>query len=253
MAIPLDLRNKEEVIDEFGISLKYSILLVVAGLVILTAILLIRAFKAVAFANLSEQLGSLGPLILNGAFVLIVLIGLYLIILGIYFHFAYHYYLTTERVIESSGMFSQRTVSADYKTVSDLIIRQDAIGHLILETGTLGVNTFGGIEEEVELLNIDNPTARREQLRGLSEAVQEGMVANRTLLQRLKQQTGMLASNNMAAPEVDQFTAPEKKIVDMLEGVTHPESPAIKPATPQVDESAEESDRLRAAQQKLDK
>lgn len=246
MSSPSTLRPKEQVIEEFGVSIKYTLLLVGIGAIVMGIVLFIRFFRVDAFMSAAASLGLLGPFILDAAAVIVGLMGVYLIGLGLFFRVAYHYYLTTERVIASAGFFSQRTVSAEYETVSDLIIRQDAIGHLLLGTGTLGVNTFGGQPEEVELANIDDPTARREQLRGLAEVVQEGRKVTPHLFRDLKRQRGMLASNDdpdvqAVVPSIDPTTPtpmpPMDDDADIIEDLKG--------------DGVDDSDRLRAAQKKL--
>jgi hypothetical protein len=254
----LDLRHNEEVIDEFGVSIKYTILLGLIGIFILGGAILFRMLGSQTFNNLAEMLGIFGPLVLYAVLVIIICFGVYLVLLGLFFHFAYRYYLTTERVIESVGLFPQRAVSAEYRAISDMIVRQDFINHMILNTGTLGVNTFGGQPEEVELRNIDNPVARREQLRGLSEAAHEGQAVTKDMLRDLKRQTGMLkhdgvkqnnwfGSNSHQSPESEdvvysqtspQDTNKQTKIDSVVEDIN--------------EDVIEESDKLRDAQKKLD-
>jgi hypothetical protein len=247
------LRPKEQVIEEFGVSIKYTILLGIVGGFILGLALIFRFIRVDVYASAAQALGLLGPLLLDAATAAVCLIGLYLIVVGLFFRVSYHYYLTTERVISSIGFFTQRIVSAEYKTVSDLIIRQDAISHFLLGTGTLGVNTFGGQPEEVELANIDNPTARREELRGLAEAVQEGRAVTSNLLRDLKSQRGMLASSDSKDTEEPE-TNQQKSEAPILP--IDPQS-TIRPLKnkPLIEDLEgdiiEESDRLRAAQKKL--
>ncbi len=202
---PGSLRPQEEVIDEFGVSVKYTILLGIIGSLIIGAGLVIRVAWSEQLELIATQLGVFGPLVVTVAVGAIVLTGAYLIALGLFFRVAYRYYFTTERVIESVGFLSQHTVSAEYKHLTDLIVRQDPISHLVLNTGTLAINTAGGPQEEIVLTNIDNPTARREQLRGLAAAAQNGKQVTRALLKQLKRQTGMA---DTAAPDVTLTPAP---------------------------------------------
>jgi hypothetical protein len=248
------LRPKEQVIEEFGVSIKYTILLGIVGGIILSLVLFFRFVRGVDFIAATQMLGILGPFALNATTIVVGLIGLYLIVFGLFLRISYHYYLTTERVISSIGFFSQRIVSAEYKTVSDLIIRQDAISHFLLGTGTLGVNTFGGQPEEVELANIDNPTSYREHLRGLAEAVQEGRTVTSGLLRDLKSQRGMLASNDMK--EGEQLEARKNSIeAPGLPVSINNNKPPLLRNEPLVEDLEgdiiQESDRLRAAQKKL--
>jgi uncharacterized membrane protein YdbT with pleckstrin-like domain len=239
----LDLRHNEQVIDEFGVSIKYTVLLGLIGIMIISGTMLFRTLGSHTFNNIADGLGIYGPLVLNAILIGFLVLGIYLISLGLFFHFAYRYYLTTERAIEAVGLLSRRAVSAEYRAISDLVVRQDAINHLILNTGTLGVDTFGGMPEEVELRNIDNPIARREQLRGLSEAAHDGQAVTPDMLNELKRQTGMLRDKNV----FDQKNKPDAK-------PTVPPSESSTIITSQLDpngENVEESDRLREAQKNL--
>lgn len=247
------LRPREKVIEEFGVSIKYTVLLGIVGGTILAMAFIFRFISVDLYLSASQALGILGPLVISTTTIVVGLIGLYLIIFGLFLRVSYHYYLTTERVISSIGFFTQRIVSAEYKTVSDLIIRQDAISHFILGTGTLGVNTFGGQPEEVELANIDNPTARREELRGLAEAVQEGRIVTQNLLRDLKGQKGMLASND--SPDIESITSnkePTETPILPLKSEDNLRPLKNKPLIEDLEgDIIEESDRLRAAQKKL--
>lgn len=246
------LRPQEEIIDEFGVSIKYTILLAVIGSLIIVAGLVLRFGWGDRLALIAEQLGLFGPLITNAVLVIIFLTGGYLIALGLFFRSAYHYYFTTERVIESVGVFSQQTISAEYKHLTDLIVRQDPISHLILNTGTLAINTAGGPKEEIVLTNIDNPTARREQLRGLAAAAQGGKQVTKALLKQLKRQTGM-AEPVTPADTLTLAPLPEEALTDMRP--TPPSTPGAKPVTAIEDlhgDGIDTSDVLRDKQRRLD-
>ncbi len=250
MSAPADLRVKEVVIEEFGLSPKYSILLAIVGGLLVAAAVFFRVIRPGFFDAVGTQLGDAGPYLVGALTIAVLLVAAYLFGLAVFFRFAYRYYLTTERVISEIGFFSKRIVSAEYKTISDLIVRQDVIGQFLLDTGTLGVNTFGGQPEEVELANIDDPVARREQLRGLAEAVQHGHEVTPNLLQRLKSEKGMLASNEPAADGTEpQATAqPAPVTPDPVERELLSEA---NTADEVQGDDIEESDRLRAAQRRL--
>jgi len=248
---PASLRPQEEVIDQFGISIKYTILLASIGVIIVTATLLVRFMLSDQLNSFSSQLGLLGPLVVNGFVLLLSLVGLYLIGLGLFFRAAYHYYFTTERVIESVGYFSQVTVSAEYKHLTDLIVRQDPISHMILNTGTLAVNTAGGPKEEIVLINIDSPTARREQLRGLAATALSGRKVTRELLRTLKKQTGMTVDNNepeQSVGDIKPAALPEEL---PIESPNRPVQPTSRVIIDRDGDGIDEADRLRDAQEHL--
>ena len=87
---PASLRPQEEVIDQFGVSIKYTILLVLIGAFVLGFDLYLRFGQTEALQRTAVQLGLFGPLITNGALLLILFAGLYLIGLGLFFRVAYH-------------------------------------------------------------------------------------------------------------------------------------------------------------------
>jgi hypothetical protein len=255
MHIPASLRPQEEVIEEFGVSVKYTILLVIIGVIIVGFDLFVRFALVEMLSRIVVQLGIFGSLFTNGVMIVVALVGLYLIGLGLFFRVAYRYFFTNERVIESVGFFSQQTVSAEYKHMTDLIVRQDPISHLILNTGTLAINTAGGPKEEIVLTNIDNPTARREQVRGLAAATLNGKKITRELLRQLKRQTGMLSEDPQPQAVENNGITPAVLPEDVL-SVAIPESLKL---TINTDEGIEDlrgdgiddSDRLRAKQKKL--
>lgn len=250
---PASLRPQEEVIDQFGISTKYTILLVLIGVVILVVTLLTRLIWGDQLDSLANQLGLLGPLVINGLVLIIAIVGLYLIGLGLFFRAAYHYYFTTERVIESVGYLSQVTVSAEYKHLTDLIVRQDPISHLILNTGTLAVNTAGGPKEEIVLINIDSPTARREQLRGLAAAALGGRKVTKELLKTLKRQTGMPIDDSRSNDDKNGSIAPAALPEELpIEPSLRPVQSTSRAIVDRDGDGIDEADRLRDAQQHLE-
>ncbi|MBI4022556.1 PH domain-containing protein [Candidatus Berkelbacteria bacterium] len=265
---PDHLRTNETVIEAFGISRKYTVLLILIGVLFLTlavvgvgqrgAVLALLAAFGVALASL---LATVVPLVLG-------LLGLYLVLLGIYFQLAYHYYFTDQRVMQAIGLFSMSSVSSEYKMITDLTVRQDVINRLILNTGTLGVNTAGGPTEEIQLTNIDDPSARRAQLRQLASAAQNGYAIDDRYLAKLKVETGMarneaeaLATLHRSVGESpsehqDHSSPPPESPVGPTSPRPAPPSPVVPVSTADEVEDLhgdgiDESDRIRAAQKKL--
>ncbi len=243
MSTPASLRPTEEVIEEFGLSPKFSYLLGAAGAVVFAVVLWFRVIHPGPASALAAALGPAGPMLLTAATLLVLLTGLYLVGLAVFFRFAYRYYLTTERVIQSDGVFSQHIVSAEYKAISDITVRQDAISHLFLGTGTLAINTVGGVPEDVVLMNIDNPVARREQLRGLAAAAHGGRRVTRSLLNELERQTGMEPAGTALSPVAGQPLPPVPP--------TPPAASVDEDIDDLHDDGIDDSDRLRAAQRQL--
>lgn len=261
MAQPPSLRIQEQVIEEFGVSRKYTILLIIFGLALMVLGVVSAFIDDPLVDAVSVSAGPLGPLIfwvVEGVFVVA---GLSLVIRAIYLVLAYHYFLTNERIIQSLGFLAQNSVSADYRAITDLTVRQDFINRLILNTGTLTANTPGGPGEEVVLLNIDNPQARREQLRQLADAAMHGARIDRHYLAQLKTETGMAEDVASAEHELERDegiavpgvvsprvgSAPDEPSIPNAPAVSSAENPEDFNQDGRIDES----ERLRAAQKKV--
>lgn len=268
---PDHLRADEDVIEEFSVSAKYTILLVIIGVL---ALLLAGAAMIYAVPLIRAIGGApLGPLVVILLQVALIIGGLYAIGLGIYLQIGYDFFLSNQRVIESVGFLSRRELSTEYRQINDLIVRQDFINKLILNTGTLAITTPGTAGEEFKLLNIDNPIGRRDLLRRLIRAGLDGHKIDRYTVAHAKVAVGMAASEEEALKSLNSISpnaSEELKAVAEHEEQFHTETetPSSVPATPPsgstsdvpVVEEIEDlhgdgidaSDRLRAAQKQLD-
>ncbi len=287
MQQPDTLRADEDVIEEFSVSRKYTIVLAVIG----TAIIL---FGIVAILNRESLLdavvggmGTLGPLLVLLVGLAAIGLGLYLIVLGIYFQIGHDFFLTSQRVVESVGFLSRRELSTEYRQINDLIVRQDFINKLILGTGTLAITTPGTAGEEFKLLNIDNPVGRRDLLRQLIRADLNGQESDRYVVAHAEVEGGLASSGEEALQSLNGVSADsqeEAKAVVQHEQKFHhgepiqrsevapqqpptlpplevpakPERPPSPPAAEVTDEvedlhgdGIDASDRLRAAQRRL--
>ncbi|MGI6103283.1 MAG: PH domain-containing protein [Patescibacteria group bacterium] len=272
MTQPPALRISEQVIEAFGVSAKYTIILIALGSLVLAGAVALTVLDDPILDAIVVGAGPLGPLVFLVIEVALGCLGVYLILRGIYLRLAYHFFLTNERVIEVIGFLAQRSVTAEYKMITDIIVRQDAISRLALNTGTLAINTPGGPGEEFVLMNIDNPTARREQLRRLSEAVQEGRAIDSRFLAALKYETGMARTTEEALEDIERSvghgvgasTRAKESDDTALPQVSTSVSASASAASqaPRVQEGdvvdlhgdgIDESDRLRAAQKRIEK
>ncbi len=184
MSVP-SIRPTEDIVEEFGVSKRYLVVLLVLGGVIIIATIILWLLFREPLAEFANSLGVLGPLIVGSILLFPVLLALYIFVRAAIIKYSYEYYLTNQRVIERVGIFSQRTVSADYKNITDLVVSQDLIGRVLLGTGTLSVNTAGGPKEEVILVHVEDPNARREQLRELARAAHDGKKITAQLVRSL--------------------------------------------------------------------
>ncbi|MBI2589989.1 PH domain-containing protein [Candidatus Berkelbacteria bacterium] len=226
MHLPETLRIEEEVVESFGVSKKYTILIILIGFAIIVLSLVIGTVLEESIATAVQTFGPLAPLIATLLFLVPIVLGLYLIALGLYFQLAYQYFLTTERVIQSIGLFAKDTTSAEYKGITDITLRQDLFNRLI-GTGTLLINTAGGPMVEIKLVNIDRPSERKELLRQLAQASHRGKKITRDLYRKFKHATAMATREEMIAS---------------------PEHPSIEDLH---SDGIDESDRLRAAQKRI--
>lgn len=268
------VRPSEQIIEKFGVSGRYTFLLVGLGIAFLVTTTVLAVIFSSQILSFSENLGLLGRPITIFFALIPVTLGLYLIGRGFYVRLAYEYYLTNQRVMERVGFLAQRTVAADYKTVTDLVVRQDIIGRFLLNTGTLAINTAGGPKEEVILVHIDAPNERREQLRELARAAYNGKKITSALVHALSPDANPSSDTNVPVAELGLDPEPntkngqvdlESKVpVAMLNLENHQSSiskqqevvPNQVGVVDQIEDlhgdGIDESDKVRYAQKKLD-
>lgn len=266
---PDRLRVDEEVIEEFSVSKKYTIVLLVIGALFGLLGIIALFNQSLVLGGIAAGTGVLGPILVLFVGLAALGLGLYLIVLGIYFQVGHDFYLTNQRVVESVGFFSRRELSTEYRQINDLIVRQDFINKLILNTGTLAITTPGTSGEEFRLINIDNPVGRRDILRQLIRTDLNGQTIDRHTVAHAKVAVGMAKSEEEALLELDRsvgnlsanLATEAQEIVKEHEQTLHqPPSPAPTPtpSTPETEvedlhgDGIDASDRLRAAQKRLD-
>lgn len=212
----LPLRATEEVIEEFGVSDKYTYLLLSVGIVLLLAAGVAFA-NQVAIARLFGGAGALAPLFGSAIWVALGGLGLYVVGVAVYLQLAYKYFLTNQRVIETVGFLAQRTSSSEYGQINDIVVRQDLINRLVLDTGTIGISTPGTAVEEYQLINVDHPVARRELIRSLIRATIQGRVVDKFYLAHLKAECGLAPSEQAALDALDTSVGKDPTHQAMIE------------------------------------
>lgn len=158
------LRAGEKTIREFTISPRYFWFSISMGVLVI----ILLPFFAQGFVSLllpNQFTHSLIPL----GFAVSSLIGLVIIFETLYLRAARQYLLTSERVIETIGLFSQRTINAEYSQITDIRVTQDPFERFVLGTGYVGVNTAGGEREEIKLDRVAAPYELCHQIRQLCE------------------------------------------------------------------------------------
>lgn len=199
----LPLRAQEDVIEEFGVSRKYTYLLIGAGLVTLALGVLAFLATEVFARSLSSGAGVLAPLLAGAFWIGLLLLGLYIVSAGFYLRLAYQYFLTNQRVIENVGMFAQRTSSSDYGQINDIVVRQDFINRMLLGTGTIGISTPGTASEEYQLINVDYPVERRELIRDLIRSTNEGRHIDKYMIAHMMVKNGLMPTEQAALDQLD--------------------------------------------------
>ncbi len=273
----LPLHTDEEVIEEFGVSRKYTFLLIGVGIASLGLAVTVFLSAAQLERLFTGPAGVLAPLLAGAIWIGLGILGLYLVAVGVYLQLAYKYFLTNQRVIETVGLFAQRTASSEYGQINDIVVRQDFINRLLLGTGTIGISTPGTAVEEYQLINVDRPVARRELIRDLIRGTMDGRHIDKYLIAHLMERHG-LAPDEQAALDLLDVSVGKDPLTEAALGEVSPAyqqhladfheqaassvtSDLSVPSDQSSDEPAvedllgdgiDESDRLRAAQRKID-
>ena len=158
------VRPGEKVIREFTISPRYFWFSITIGVLLIV----IFPFFAQGFVSLLLP-NQISRSIIPIGFVISTPIGLIILLQSLYLRAARQYLLTSERVVETIGLFSQRTVNAEYTQITDIRVTQDPFERFILGTGYVGVNTAGGEREEIKLDRVAAPYKLCHQIRELCE------------------------------------------------------------------------------------
>lgn len=199
----LPLRSDEEVIEEFGVSNKYTYLLIGAGLITLILGILAYLSRAGFEESLTGGAGVLSPLLASALWIGLLILGLYIGGVGLYLELAYKYFLTNQRVIQTVGLFARRSGTSDYDQINDIVVRQDFINRLFLGTGTIGISTPGTAQEEYQLINVDTPSRRAELIRDLIHFTTNDRPVDKYLVAHLMVKNSLCATEQEALDRLD--------------------------------------------------
>ncbi len=125
---------KEKIVAEFGVASSYSGFWIFLGIVVLII-----------------------SLIFIDKFWLGLLLGLALVVYGLYLKTAYFYFLTDKRAIFYFQFFRTELTSIDYQKITDLIVRENFLEKIFFGSGDLAINTAGAPREEAVFSHIANP------------------------------------------------------------------------------------------------
>ncbi len=79
------------------------------------------------------------------------------IMLAIRLHHAHRYLLTTRRVIVKKGIFAVKLASALYDKITHIEVDQNFLDKLLMQHGTVIINTAGANKDEIILENVEYP------------------------------------------------------------------------------------------------
>jgi len=161
--LEVTLRPDERLIDQFSISQRLFWILIGAGIFLA---IFIPIFGLILLPFMDFDLNGIGLVVLIaiGLAVCAVMVGY-----AFYFRASRHYVLTNQRFIETMGVVSKRTISADWEQITDIRVTQDAFERLILGAGMIALNTAGGDIEEVRLERVPSPYHLSNRIRQLVE------------------------------------------------------------------------------------
>ena len=75
----------------------------------------------------------------------------------VWLYHANRYLLTTRRVIIKQGLIAVKLKSALYDKITHIEVDQGLMDRLIMKHGTVLIHTAGGSNDEIKLMNIDDP------------------------------------------------------------------------------------------------
>lgn len=94
---------------------------------------------------------------LLGAFLFF--IALTLLIPALYLAYFVHYAITDRRIMSREGILHKHFVTVQYRSVTDVTVRESMLERIFTRTGSLGVNTAGSHHVELKLRHIARPLA----------------------------------------------------------------------------------------------
>lgn len=160
------LLKNEKILENFRVSRKALFVRIIVGVILVAGGLFVSLFFR---DKINEEMGVLGDLVFIAILAIPVLAGSQLILKGIWFYLNYQFILTNHRIIEVQGVISKRTISSNFVSITDIIVKQDPVERFIFNTGTIYINTAGSPQAEIILLGIDNPYLYKQKIRDLAE------------------------------------------------------------------------------------
>lgn len=162
--LEVTLRPDERLVDQFSISQRLFWILIGAGVFLA---IFIPVFGSTLLPFMDFDLNGIGVIGLIGVGLIA---GALMVGYAFYFRASRHYVLTNQRFIETMGVVSKRTISADWEQITDIRVTQDAFERLVLGAGMIALNTAGGDLEEVRLERVPAPYHLSNRIRQLVEA-----------------------------------------------------------------------------------
>lgn len=172
-----ELRESEEIIEEFGVSRIYTRTLQGTGFILGGVGLLALLIGLPVLGNVLSLFLPVSALVAILTNVVVLLVGFYLFGLGFYLQHARRYYLTNQRVIAIRGLWVLQTTSVEYRSITDIQVHEDLGTRWIFRIGSVGINTAGGGMQEIILGRIDNPDRCQATIRHLTELAHQATVA----------------------------------------------------------------------------
>lgn len=86
-----------------------------------------------------------------------------------YMKFANAYALTNKRVLIHKGLLSTKTISVDYKKITDVLISEPFFDRIITHTGHMVINTAGTGDVEIILKHVQSPYEVKKKLDSLKD------------------------------------------------------------------------------------
>lgn len=88
-------------------------------------------------------------------------LGLMLLVPALYLTYFVHYAVTDKRTMTREGILNKHFVTVDYRSITDVAVRETILERIFTRTGTIDVNTAGGHHVELKLRHVARPMALR--------------------------------------------------------------------------------------------
>ncbi len=131
----------ESVIHTFGVSGVYVFLFWV-----LPMLLLLGGAVMIGLSN-----------IVLGVMLVVPVLGL--LVPALYLTYFVHYAITDRRTMMREGILNKHFVTVDYRSITDVTVRESLLERIFTRTGSIGVNTAGSNRVELGLRHVARPMA----------------------------------------------------------------------------------------------